>query len=284
MLDGPYPLALAAGMVAAVNPCGFALLPAYLTLLIVDTDDTRRLWAVGRALRMSAAMTAGFVAVFGLFAAVAVPLTLSLERYLPWTTIVIGLVLIGLGIRLLTGGELVLTLPRLGGSAPDRSVRSMAAYGVVYAVASLSCTVGPFLAIVTSTTLAGSVLDGVLVLIAYALGMGLVVGLLAVAVALAREGVLARTRRLLPHINRISGALLLIAGAYIAYFGWYELRVFAGGDTGDPVIEAAARIQGTLASWITSAGAWWLLGGLAALVGLGWWVARRSARHRVTSG
>lgn len=188
--------------------------------------------------------------------------------------------LIGLGIRLLTGGELVLTLPRLGGSAPDRSVRSMAAYGVVYAVASLSCTVGPFLAIVTSTTLAGSVLDGVLVLIAYALGMGLVVGLLAVAVALAREGVLARTRRLLPHINRISGALLVIAGAYIAYFGWYELRVFAGGDTGDPVIEAAARIQGTLASWITSAGAWWLLGGLAALVGLGWWVARRSAELR----
>lgn len=277
MIDGPYPLALAAGMVAALNPCGFALLPAYLTMLIVDSDDNRRVWAVGRALRMSAAMTAGFVAVFGAFAAVAVPLALSVERFLPWATIVIGVLLVGLGIRLVTGGELMLSFPRLAGGAPDRTVRSMAAYGVVYAVASLSCTVGPFLAIVTSTTLASSVVDGFLVLVAYALGMGLVVGLLAVAVALAKEGVVGAVRRLLPHSNRISGVLLIVAGAYVAYFGWYELRVFAGGSTDDPIIDAAARIQGTLASWVATAGAWWLLAGLAALLALGWWTARRTS-------
>ena len=30
MFDGPFALAVAAGMAATVNPCGFALLPAYL--------------------------------------------------------------------------------------------------------------------------------------------------------------------------------------------------------------------------------------------------------------
>jgi len=35
MLEGPFALALAAGMAATVNPCGFALLPAYLVVVVV---------------------------------------------------------------------------------------------------------------------------------------------------------------------------------------------------------------------------------------------------------
>ena len=42
---------------------------------------------------------------------------------------------------------------------------------------------------------------------------------------------------------RVAGALLLVAGAYVAWYGAWELRVLGGGDPGDPVIEAAARIQ-----------------------------------------
>ena len=34
--DGALTLALGAGVVAALNPCGFALLPAYLTLFVLD--------------------------------------------------------------------------------------------------------------------------------------------------------------------------------------------------------------------------------------------------------
>jgi cytochrome c biogenesis protein CcdA len=34
VFEAPLGLAVAAGMLAAVNPCGFALLPAYLSLLI----------------------------------------------------------------------------------------------------------------------------------------------------------------------------------------------------------------------------------------------------------
>ena len=33
-MTGPLLLALTAGMLGAVNPCGFALLPAYLSLLV----------------------------------------------------------------------------------------------------------------------------------------------------------------------------------------------------------------------------------------------------------
>ncbi|MBA3620363.1 MAG: cytochrome c biogenesis protein CcdA, partial [Acidothermales bacterium] len=93
----PLALALVAGAVAAVNPCGFALLPAYLTLLLARSSDGGTPGVRGqvvRAVRFSLAMTAGFVAVFGAFGAVIAQLSLSIERYLPVVTVAIGVVLL----------------------------------------------------------------------------------------------------------------------------------------------------------------------------------------------
>jgi cytochrome c biogenesis protein CcdA len=256
-------LALTAGMVAAFNPCGFALLPAYLALLISRDAATN---PVGRALGATALMTAGFVAIFGAFGLIVVPLAISLGTYLSWATVVIGIGLVGLGAWLLSGHELVIRLPRIAGRAPTEGATSMVLYGVAYAVASLSCTIAPFLAVTTSTFRAESVPAGVAVFVAYAVGMGLVVGVLAVAVALARDGLVRRLRGVLPHVNRISGALLVLAGLYIAYYGGYELRLANGEITNDPVIAAATTVQGAVARLITDAGPWLVGAALVALV------------------
>ncbi len=287
MTDVPVLLALTAGMVAALNPCGFALLPAYLTLVVAQGgDDSSRPAAVRRALTMSGAMTAGFVGVFGAFGLVAVPLALSLERYLPWATIVIGFALVGLGIYLLTGRELLLSTPKLAGAAPGRTVRSMVMYGVAYAVASLSCTIGPFLAITTSTFRSESLLSGVSVFVLYGIGMGLVVGVLAVAVALAQKGLVTKFRRATPYISRFSGVLLLIAGAYVAYYGYYEIQVFSGADADDPIVGAFTSVQSSVANWVASIDPWVLAGMLGLLVAAGagsaLWARRRRSSDRDT--
>jgi hypothetical protein len=80
------------------------------------------------------------------------------------------------------------------------------------------------------------------VFVAYGLGMGVVMATLTVAVALAKAGVVQRVRNLLPVMNTIAGGLLIIAGAYVAYYGWYEIRVLAGAD-GDPIIDRAIELQ-----------------------------------------
>jgi cytochrome c biogenesis protein CcdA len=282
MGDIPVLLALTAGMVAALNPCGFALLPAYLTLVVAqggDTDAGGRSAAVGRALTMTGAMTVGFVAVFGAFGLVAVPLALSLEQYLPWATIVIGVGLVGLGIYLITGRELLLSTPKMAGAAPGRTLRSMVLYGVAYAVASLSCTIGPFLAITTSTFRSENVLSGLGVFVLYGVGMGLVVGVLAVGVALARSGFVRAFRRATPYISRFSGVLLVLAGAYVAYFGYFEISVFNGGDANDPIVNAVTSVQSSVANAVAgiNPAVWAAL--LAGLVGVGlggtWWSRRR---------
>jgi type VI protein secretion system component VasK len=106
----------------------------------------------------------------------------------------------------------------------------------------------------------------------------LIVGTLAVAAALAGSGLVDRLRRIVPYVNRISGVLLLFVGAYVAYYGWFELRLFAGGaNPQDPVITAAGRLQGALAGWVHQNGAWpWLLAlAVMALGAVAWSCWRR---------
>lgn len=273
-------LALVAGMLATVNPCGFAMLPGYLALVVAGAEATSRSARMGRALAASGLMTAGFVAVFGIFGLLSVPIASAAQQYLPIVTVVIGLVLVIMGVLLLAGKEIFLLLPKPKRGAPTTRITSMLGYGIAFAVASLSCTIGPFLA-VAGVALRGERLgSGLSAFLAYALGMGLVVAVLAVAAALASNTATAGIRKLLPHVGRIGGALLVITGAYVGYYGIYELRLYhAESDAADPIVDAAARVQGTLSDWLNAIGPIPLLITLVALTGGAVLLARRrSAR------
>jgi len=113
--------------------------------------------------------------------------------------------------------------------------------------------------------------------VAYGLGMALVVGVLAVAVALVGDALAVRARRLLPRINRISGALLVLVGLYVGYYGVFELRLAAGSDPDDPVVSAAARAQGTVVGGLAAIGTWPLVAALVVLLLVG---ARMAVRAR----
>nr|WP_205267085.1 cytochrome c biogenesis protein CcdA [Mycolicibacterium sphagni] len=270
-------------MVAALNPCGFAMLPAYLTLVVRgEGADASRTAAVGRALAATAAMALGFLAVFGLFGLLTVPVATAVQRYLPYATIVIGISLVALGIWLLAGREL--TWNPVGSNwrwAPTARLGSMFGYGVGYAIASLSCTIGPFLAVTGSTVRSGSVAGGVLVYAAYAAGLALVVGVLAVAIALTSTALIDRIRQLLPYVSRISGVVLIAVGLYVGYYGLYEIRLFsADGNPADPIIAAAGLLQGTLAGWVYRTSAWPWIVALVVLVAAAAVLRLRRARRR----
>lgn len=274
-------VAVVAGMLATVNPCGFAMLPAYLALVVHGDDGRDRTGAIGRALAASAVMTAGFVVVFGVFGVVVAPVAASVQRYLPFVTVVIGAALVVTGVLLVAGRTVALLVPKPTKGAPTRRLGSMFGYGVAYAIASLSCTIGPFLAVVGTALGGADVVEGVVAFVAYALGMGLVVGVLAVAATMADNTLATRAKALLPHVSRIGGVLLVLVGAYVAYYGVYELRLFFGdADPADPVIDAAATVQGALVEAVTAIGPWPLVAALALLVAGGVALARRKAARR----
>ncbi|ORA57676.1 hypothetical protein BST24_23835 [Mycobacteroides franklinii] len=275
-------MAFAAGLIAALNPCGFALLPVYLALVVRGPGaEIGKSQALARAVIATVVMAAGFVAVFTIFGLLTVSVASVVQRYLPFVTVVFGIGLVILGLWLLAGRDIIALMPKvLDANAPTTRLGSMFGYGVGYAVASLSCTIGPFLAVTSTTFESGSLFDGVMVYLAYASGITLVVGTLAVSTALASTVLLTAMRRALPYLNRISGAILLVVGAYVGYYGSYEVRLFhANGNPDDPIVNAAGKIQRTIAGWVYLHGAWpWLLVlGLVAVGAAIWW--RNTARE-----
>ncbi len=268
---GSLTLALGAGLIAAVNPCGFALLPAYLSLFVLGDAPQSSAVAVGRALRATVALTLGFAAVFVAFGLAIAPVAASVQSYLPAFTVALGLLLALAGLWLLTGRRLPsLPMPRrskvANGSPIDAGWPTMMGFGASYAVASLGCTIAPFLAVVVASFRSGEPAAGVVLFGAYAAGMGLTVGVAATAVALARRGLVTSMRRSGALLTRLGGVALAIAGGYVAWYGAWELRVLHGGAGADPVVSAAAGIQEWLAEQVTAIGfGGWALA-LAALI------------------
>lgn len=278
MFSGPFALALTAGMAATVNPCGFALLPAYLSAFIGMQEGGSRVAAVGRAIGVSLVLTAGFVTVFGLFGIVLSPVLGEVQEFAPWFTVVFGVALVGLGAWLVTGHQLVVKIPKLERGGADGTLVSMYLFGISYAVASLSCAIPNFLLVTSGAANEDSFVSRLLTFVLYGVGMGVIVTVLTIAVAFARSGVVARFRSLIPRMNLIAGALLLVAGAYVAYYGWYELRLFHfGGSVDDPIVDRATAIQ----SWLvrrmptTANYGWYLAVAAAAIAGSMAWSRRR---------
>lgn len=260
MIDAPLALAFTSGMVATFNPCGFAMLPAYLgTFLGLDDDSPDAASRILRALAVGGALTAGFVVVFGLLgiglSSIESIFEVQVESKLPWITIVIGLGLVGLGVWMLTGHSLSVALPKLEKGTRGTELGSMFLFGISYAIASLSCTLPIFLAIVSQTFSRESFVSGVAVYLAYALGMGLVLMTLTLLLAFAKHSFVHGLKRVLPYVDRVAGGLLVLAGGYVAYYGWYELQVYSGNiDAGGPA-ELFFDLNADLNEWVKHTGA-----------------------------
>jgi cytochrome c biogenesis protein CcdA len=278
--------AFATGMVATINPCGFAMLPAYLSYFLgLDDPSTDRRSVVLRAVGISAVVTAGFVVVFTIIGVVLSSVALPIERNIPWATIVIGGLLVVLGVAMLAGFQPSVALPKLERGGDSRTLWSMFTFGVSYAIASLSCTLPLFLVAVTGVFSSESFLQGLGVFVAYGLGMGLVLTALTVALALARQTLVQRMRGALRHVNRIAGGLLVMAGAFLVYWGWWELQNLGGNtDAGGPADRLLA-MQGRVATWVNDVGPTRIGLVLAVFIAIALLLAgRRSSRADETVG
>ncbi len=227
----PLGYAVGAGMVSAVNPCGFALLPTYLGIYLGTAETPERRPGLARRLlsagHISALVTLSFVVLFGVAGVVLGLATSAIARYLPWVGLAIGVLLVLAGGRMLGGKALYISLgeqlaDRLGGAARRSSSRGYFAYGLAYGSVSLSCTLPIFLTVVGSALTTQGILSAGLQFVLYALGMGLVITALTLATALLKHGIVARVRAVGRFAQPASAFLLLVAGAYIIYY-WLTL-------------------------------------------------------------
>ncbi len=221
----PFGFAFGAGMVAAVNPCGFAMLPAYLGLYLGSDrgagapGPTRQL---GRALVIGGTMTAGFVLLFAVAGLAIAAGSQPLVSIFPWVGLAIGVLLAIAGAWVLRGGKMYAGgAQRLASNIgdPTRSgVRGYFLFGLSYGIASLSCTLPIFLAVVGGSLATSGPVGAVAQFVLYGLGMGLVIMALTVSLALFKSALAGPLRRSQRFIEPVGAILMLMAGSYIVYY------------------------------------------------------------------
>lgn len=224
------------GMVAAVNPCGFILLPTYLMyfLGLQGTRPGSQRATMRRAIIVSAAVSTGFLSVFLVAGLISWKFTSWINENAKYATGVIGLALLVLGIAMLFGYKLPFMTPNLdtGGEGPQQTVTAMFVYGIAYAVASIGCTIGLFIATVFSASERDGIVAGVGNMLAYGAGMALLVSALTIALASANTSLLKFLRGSLQYVDRIAAFFVVLSGLYLLwYFYWVDIKE----DGTDPV-------------------------------------------------
>lgn len=263
--------ALLLGMVAAFNPCGFALLPAYIAVIVTGSADSpySRSIALRRAVGFGLAMTLGFMAVFTalglLFGAVSLSLQGAILPYVSYATIAIGVALAWLGVVMALTGELRAPGLRVQLKVPKATFWSQVGYGASFAVASLSCTIGLFLAVVSQALLASNPVGAVLPFVIYGVGMAASVVAVSLLAALAGSTVATALRTNTGLVMRVGGVLMVLAGLYVLGFGLAEVLLQSGIEALDPLLLATTRWQGWLVETIQSWGTLVLVGIVAAV-------------------
>jgi len=218
-------LSFGSGLLAAVNPCGFVLLPTYLMyfLGVSGRPGTQRS-TVRRALLVSAALSAGFMTIFVIVGGISRLFTDWLNQNAKYVALLIGVALVLLGIAMLFGYRLPFSTPKLDTGKRDQTVVSMYVFGLAYAVASIGCTLGPFSATVLGTIDTDGFFQGIIAVILYGAAMSLLITTLTVTLALAQGGLLKSLRTGMKYVEIASAIVMILSGLYLTWYWFNDIR------------------------------------------------------------
>ncbi|KXB03709.1 hypothetical protein AKJ45_00850 [candidate division MSBL1 archaeon SCGC-AAA261F19] len=213
-------LAFSAGVVAFVNPCSFALLPAYLSYFLgkgeEDLESTSALRGILRGAKCGILATLGFAAVFGSIGILISFAGSRVRPFLPQILLIVAPILVILGVLWLFDKS-DLYLSKLSGRI-ELSRSSFFLFAAAYALSSLACVFPVFLMIVFTALSTGGFFSGLSVFLVYTLGMGLMIMLVTISVAFSKEFLIRSFRGAMKYVRRIAGFILIVAGIYLVYY------------------------------------------------------------------
>ncbi|GIS83627.1 MAG: hypothetical protein CM1200mP15_22590 [Dehalococcoidia bacterium] len=218
--------AFSAGVVSAVNPCGFAMLPAYLGLYmstsIYEKDSTHYGNMILKGLFIGCCVGLGVLSLF-LFVGLITGFALNFIRsIMEWVGLFLGVGLITIGIWLMNGGRLYTSLTaRIGqsiGNPTQISLKGFFLFGVSYGVASLSCTLPIFLSVVGINLNGSSIYDSMMQFALYGAGMGSMILFVTLSMAILKGVMIRYIKLALPYVERIGFFLVVLSGMYIVFY------------------------------------------------------------------
>ena len=203
-------IAFGAGILSFLSPCVLPLVPAFLVSMageaaIAGTQRTRTLvHALAFVLGFSAVFTLLWVLV-AIVGALAGDLVFWLQRVGGILLVILGMHMLGLITIPLFARELDVRLEGRTTGLP-RSFLIGAAFGI-----GMTPCVGPYLALILNLLLNESVASGAVLLLAYALGLGVPFLVIAAGIG-GTERVTRALRRSIRAVNAVGGTLVIVMG------------------------------------------------------------------------
>ncbi len=235
----------AAGLAAFFNPCGFAMLPAYVSYYLGKGERAQAHWLKSslHGLSLGLAVSGGFFTVFSGLGLIFSLIVSAIAPYIPWVAALIGLLLIVIGVLMLSGksfalsalaGSMERSVVRLGLSrsvsspkaADQQGLLAFYLFGISYALCSVGCTLPIFMVVVTQAITKGFI-NGLFQFLAYAWGMSLLMLVLSLAIALVRDALHRYLKRLALIVQKLSALVLIGAGAYVIWYQLFYARILS---------------------------------------------------------
>jgi len=238
---------------AAVNPCGFVLLPTYLIYYLgmeLGREDESAVSTLRRSLTVGASVSAGFVGLFLVVGIISRAFTTVIRDNAKYAALVIGVGLIAMGIAMFRGWKPPVAQPDVSVQR-RRTVWNMVLFGVVYAIASIGCTIGLLISAILGSVNRNGFASGVISIGLYGVGMGLLVTSLTVALAFARVGLVSALKKGLPWFDRVSAVFVVLTGVYLS---WYWFSAITNRSS-DGVVSRVESWQTTVANCLQERGA-----------------------------
>jgi len=255
-VDLAFPLA--AGLIAAFNPCGFAMLPAYLSyfLGLESSNSDEREVGIFNGLKVSLTLSLGFVFVFAVIGILTNTIIseASIEKQAGYITLGIGMLLVLVGLAMVAGYHPVLKVPRIQIGTSNRQLPSIFLFGISYAFVSIGCSAPIFFLTVGGSFSRDGIVNGSAVFISYALGMSIVITVLTIGISIARSSISEKYKSIMKYLNPISGIFLSISGFFLSAYGWWEIQVSRGNYGTNPLVDLSLRGSGRLSNWVNDVG------------------------------
>ena len=274
-IEGNFAYSFILGVMAAVNPCGFVLLPTYLVYYLgteLNREDENKTTTLRRGLSVGMAVSSGFIGLFLVVGIISRAFTTVISENAKYAALVIGIALVAMGIAMLFGWKLPIAQPDVS-MQRKRTTWNMFLFGIVYAIASIGCTIGLLISVILGSINRHGFVSGVISIVLYGLGMGLLVTSLTVALAFARVGLVSTIKKSFKWFDKVSAVFVVLTGLYLS---WYWLGAITDRGT-DGLTTRVERWQTKVVQFLQDAGVYPLLIVFCVIIATAGFVIRSSS-------
>ncbi len=211
--------AFMAGLFAFLAPCSFPMLPSYVAYFLGFDEEKEENEEKGvirsglTGLYFGSLTTLGFLVFFALIGFLLLPVSPLIRTNLAVVSGLVASALVILGLLMLAGKDPYMTLPV---KAPEkRGAINFFLFGILYAAASLGCSLPMFISVVLAAFNLGGAGGSLFILTVYAAGMGSLMIPIAVATSVSKDVLIEKLRANVGLIKKIGAVILILMGIYI---------------------------------------------------------------------